>query len=292
MRRTAPSVRNSVSSMRRAPSPRRSSANCSRRASRSMVAEHVLLARDRLGKALLGDVGRDRQPRRSGSCSRPSARSSWRSSSAPKRAVSGARGRSMISPMRFKPTRASAGDGRRRKPQRGERQWREQRAFLAGGMTCRLAVTRGGPGGADGAGDGDAHRRSRRVSSRPREIGDQRLLAAIKMRAAADVEQQTVGRIAGDQRRVAQAPVGDGFEQGGVGFGIFGNRLECRDAWRALAPAPDRAEAEPLGRFIDRDEEFDIAALAGRRRAARCLRRVAARTAARCGRSRAGAATG
>ena len=53
----------SVSSMRRAPSPRRSSATCSRPASRVDAGQHVLLARDRLGKALLGDVRRNRQPR-------------------------------------------------------------------------------------------------------------------------------------------------------------------------------------------------------------------------------------
>ena len=45
------------------------------------------------------------------------------------------------------------------------------------------------------------------------KIGDERVLAAVKMRAAADIEQQAVGRVDGDQRRVAQAPVGDFFEQ-------------------------------------------------------------------------------
>ena len=83
------------------------------------------------------------------------------------------------------------------------------------------------------------------------------------MRAAADVEQQTIGRVAGDQRRVTQAPVGNEFEQGGIGFGIFGNRLDAGMHGAGLRQRQARLETKPLGCLIDSREDFDIAALAG-----------------------------
>ena len=136
-------------------------------------------------------------------------------------------------------------DRRRRKPQRGERQWREQRALFAAGITCRFAIMRGSPGGADGAGNGERIGKAG-VFQAAAEIGDQFTLAAVKMRAAADVEQQAVGRIAGDQRRVAQAPVGNGLEQGSIGLGVFGAPHRCRDAWRAPAPTRGRARGRAV----------------------------------------------
>ncbi len=84
---------------------------------------------------------------------------------------------------------------------------------------------RGGPGGADAAGDGDGVGEAG-LFEPVGEIGDQRLFAAVKMRAAADVEQQAVGRIDRHQRRVAQAPVGDFLEQDCVGLGVFLDRIE------------------------------------------------------------------
>ena len=56
-------------------------------------AEHVGLARDRIGKALLGHRGRHRQARRDRLVGRPSAWSRRSSSALPKRAANGARGR-------------------------------------------------------------------------------------------------------------------------------------------------------------------------------------------------------
>ena len=141
--------------MRRAPSPRRSSANCSRAASRTMIAEHVLLARDRFGKTLLGDIRRDRQARIE------------RLMLVAKRAVElaqqvGAEARGQRRARQvddvadaLQADACERRDGRRRKPQRGERQRREQFAFVAAGIARRLAVMRGGPGGADGAGNGE-----------------------------------------------------------------------------------------------------------------------------------------
>ncbi len=94
------------------------------------------------------------------------------------------------------------------------------------------------------------------------EIVAQLRLAAEQMRAAADVEQDAVGRIDGDERRVALAPVGDGLEQARVGGlilrhgderGMHGARLRQREAG---------AQAEPLRRRVDRDQQVEVAALA------------------------------
>ena len=120
---------------------------------------------------------------------------------------------------------------------------------------------RGGPGGADGAGNGDAVGEAGAVEP-PGEIGDQRLLAAIKMRAAADVEQQAVGRIAGDQRRVAQAPVGDALEQRRVGLGVFVDGFERRMHGARLRQRETGVQAEPFRRLVDGDDQLGIAALA------------------------------
>ena len=109
------------------------------------------------------------------------------------------------------------------------------------------------------------------LSSRLLRSATSSLLAAVKMRAAADVEQQAVGRIAGHQRRVTQAPVGDGFEQGGIGFGVFGDRLDAGMHGARLRQREAGRETKPLGRLIDADEDFGIAALAGRRQAAKIV---------------------
>ncbi len=261
MRRTAPSVRNNVSSMRRAPSPRRSKANASRARQPLDGSQHVLFARDRLGKTLLGHIGRDRQPRIERLVFDPKRAVELAQQSAPKRAVSGARGRSTISPMRLRPTRASAATVSGGKPQRAERQRREQLAFLAAGIACRLADMRGGPGGADGAGNGDAVGEAGLLDA-GRQIGDQFVFAAVKMRAAADVEQQAVGRIAGHQRRVAQAPVGDALKQASVGIGVFCDGIERGMHGARLRQRETRVQAEPFRRIVDGDDQFGIAALA------------------------------
>ena len=60
------------------------------------------------------------------------------------------------------------------------------------------------------------------------QIAGERRLAAEQMRAAGDVEQQTIRRIEPDQRRIAVAPVGDGFEQTPVGLRIG---VHDRQAW-------------------------------------------------------------
>lgn len=81
-------------------------------------------------------------------------------------------------------------------------------------------MMRGSPGGADSASNSKRIGESG-IFQTGGEIGDQFMFAAIKMRAAADVEQQAIGRVAGYQRRVAQTPVGNGIEQDNVCFGVF-----------------------------------------------------------------------
>ena len=106
---------------------------------------------------------------------------------------------------------------------------------------------RGGPGGADAAGNGDGIGEAG-LFQPGGEIGDQRLFAAVKMRAAADVEQQAVGRVDRHQRRVAQAPVGDFFQKTSVGFGVFLDRIErgmhgARLRQREAGERPSRSAA-------------------------------------------------
>src|SRR5215470_18564353 len=103
---------------------------------------------------------------------------------------------------------AEAGNSCRRKPKRSQRQRIEQRAFFATSVTFRLSIMRSGPCGADCAGNGKRIGKAG-IFQTAAEIGNEFMLAAIKMRAAADVEQQAVRCIASHQRRVAQAPVGN-----------------------------------------------------------------------------------
>ena len=66
-----------------------------------------------------------------------------------------------------------------------------------------------------------ATRARRPCCAEPRDqIAGERRFAAEQMRAAGDVEHKTVRRIEPDQRRVAVAPIGDGFEQTPVGLRI------------------------------------------------------------------------
>src|SRR5262249_57459838 len=90
----------------------------------------------------------------------------------------------------------------------------ERRRGLALAVICagrrRIAETCHGGGRADGAGNGSACRKAR--TPHPcEEIVAKILLAAEEMRAAADVEQNAVGRIDGDERRVALAALAYGI---------------------------------------------------------------------------------
>ncbi len=120
---------------------------------------------------------------------------------------------------------------------------------------------RSGEGRADGGRDGGAHREAETAHARG-EIVAQFLLAAEQMRAAADVEQDAVGRIDGDERRVACAPVGDGVDEMRVGGGVLRHRGEIGMHGARLRQRHGFAQAKPLRRRIDRDQHVGIAALA------------------------------
>ncbi len=129
-------------------------------------------------KALLGDIGRDRQAR------------TERFVFAAQRAVElahefrtetgGQRAARQIDDVAdvLEADTGERGGNRRCDPQRGQRQRFEQRALLAMGISGRRAVVRGGIGRADGAGDGDAIGKAG-AGDALTEIGDQFALAAI-----------------------------------------------------------------------------------------------------------------
>ena len=87
------------------------------------------------------------------------------------------------------------------------------------------------------------------------------MLAAEQMRAAGDVEQDAVGHIERDQRRIALAPFGDGFDQPAIGRRIFGKNREIGMHGAGLRQRHPGPQAAPLRRRGNRDEFFDIAAL-------------------------------
>ncbi len=223
--------------------------------------EHVLLARDRLVEALLGEIRRNRQAR------------AERLVLAAERAVElaqeigaeagGERRARQIEDVAdaLQAEARQCGDHVTRESQRHERQRRQEIAFVAGSCDRRLAETRRGPSRADGRGDCGA--RGKAEARHPCEqIVAQPLLAAEEMRAAADVEQDAVGRIDRDERRVALAPVGDGVEQARVGRLVLRHGGERGMHGAGLRQRHAGDEAALLRGGIDRDQEVEVAALA------------------------------
>ena len=78
-------------------------------------------------------------------------------------------------------------------------------------------MTRQGMRGQRGAGDGAPHGKAL-PRDQAGDGGQHRGFAAEQMRRAGDVQQQPVRRIQGHQGREAVAPVGDMFQQRGIGF--------------------------------------------------------------------------
>ena len=64
------------------------------------------------------------------------------------------------------------------------------------------------------------------------------------------------------ERRVAQAPVGDIFEQSCVGLGVFLDRLQRGMHGARLRQRQAGVQAEPFRRLVDGDDQLGIAALA------------------------------
>ena len=151
------------------------------------------------------------------------------------------------------------GDRLVRQPQRLKRQWRKERARVI--ADCHIGKARRGVGSADGRGNRGT--RGKTPSPHPREqVGAQLLLAAEQMRAAADIEQNSIGRIGGDERRVALAPVGKGVDEARVGRLILGDGGERGMHGARLRQCEAGMQSEALRRCVHRNDEIEIAALA------------------------------
>ena len=180
-----------------------------------------------------------------------------RTNSAPKRAASGARGRSSTSAMRFSPTCESASmvSAGRRSAARGRG---ERSLFIPRGNDPHPAhfVRRPSPFQGEGKKNRATPHAQPTVSATatracrpwrvqpPHQIVRQRRLAAEQMRAARNVEGQPVGRIEPDQRRVAVAPLRDRFEQREVGTLVRVRHVKLRIHRARVGERHAHAQAE------------------------------------------------
>ena len=224
--------------------------------------QDIFLARNRFGKALLGDIRRNGQPWRQRLVFVAECTIKLAQDFGPE--TSGERRSRQIDDIAdaLQANASKACDRRRWKPQRGQWQGREQRKLLAAGMACRFAIMCGGPRGAYRAGNGERIAETG-VFQPATEIGNQFAFAAVKMSTPADIKQQAVRRIARYQGRVTQTPVGNGLEQGSIGLGIFGDCINAGMHGARLRQCETWRKAQLLGRIIDCCENLGIAALAG-----------------------------
>ena len=212
-------------------------------------AEHVVLARDRLGEAALRHIGRHRQARRDRLVlAADGLVEAAHEMLAEARGERRARAVDHVGDaLRARPARASATVSGAN-PQRGERQREQGVARLLEGSeraARSIAPSRGrrtrhrcvvrrrlrsayrATAQAQPTVSATAARAWKPCAREPRhDVAAQRLLAAEQMRAAGDVEQEPVRRIEADQRRVAVAPVGDRVEH------AAGRPQDRRRRWR------------------------------------------------------------
>ena len=204
-------------------------------------AEHVGLARDRLGKALLGHGRRHRQARHDRLVD-----AAQRLIEAEQQALAEARGERRARARGKIGDAGEAGgfqarDGLGVDAQRRDRQRQAPSLRFRRAGRCRLvvAIARNAPGAADRVGDRGAGAQT--LLRKPRnQIAGQRRLAAEQMRAAGDVEQQTIRRIEADQRRVAIAPVGNRLRATAGRPPDRRPRPAGSDTWRARRQGPCR----------------------------------------------------
>ena len=223
--------------------------------------KHILLARDRLGEALVGGIRRNRQARRQ------------RLALAAERAVElaqklraeacGKRRARQVENIAdaLEPDARQGGDGFAGQAERGERQEFQQLALAAGINDRQRGKPRRRRSGADRAGNRSTQRKAE-TRYACRKIVDELRFAAEEMRATADVEEEAAG-IDRDERRIALAPVGEMIEQprirghvlrDGGKVWVHGARLRERDAG---------LETDAFRRSIDGDQEIEIAAPSG-----------------------------
>src|SRR5580704_8442047 len=129
----------------------------------------------------------------------------------PKRAASGARGRSITSTMHLRPAcpKAASMSGAMRSA--ASRNRSSAARAPPGGVRFLGKITKAGhrPGAADRVRDGGAGRKTLQPEP-PHDVVAEGGFAAEQMRAARDVERQSIRRIEPDQRGVTIAPVGNG----------------------------------------------------------------------------------
>ncbi len=162
--------------------------------------------------------------------------------------------------------------------QRGDGQWRNHGPVRAGrrDSTCRVTRQRA------------RRQRCARDSSLDRETlcGDflphmlkHHRFAAEKMRNAADVQQQAVGRIDRHQRCEAVAPIGDALQKREVGFLVGRHDRQILDHGAGIGQRLAAMKAQPLRVFVQR---IDIERVVGAARDDQgcifgcCFRRAAA----------------
>jgi hypothetical protein len=126
-------------------------------------------------------------------------------------------------------------------------------------LKSEITKPRNAPGTANRVGHRCA--RDKTLTLEPKqEIAGQRIFAAEQMRAAGDIEQQTVRRIEPDQRGVTVTPIGDRFQQTAIGLEIRLHHRQRRIAGPRIGQSEADLEAEPrraIGQRRDLLRAFD-----------------------------------
>ena len=134
--------------------------------------------------------------------------------------------------------------------QGGKRERRDRRGRGADRDDAGQAEAGDGGGGAGRVGNRRAGEEALRLQP-GNEIGAQRCLAAEKMRRAGDVEHQAVRRRQGHQRRVPLRPVGDRRKQGRIRGAVLVDDLQRRDHGAGIGERLADGEPYPLRRLIE-----------------------------------------
>ena len=112
---------------------------------------------------------------------------------------------------------------------------------------------RDGPGAADGVGDGGAGMETLRREA-GEEVAAKCRFPAEQVGAAGDVEDEAVGQVEADERRVAVAPVGDAFEGLPVRRFVGGRDGETGMHGAGIGERHVRPQAETLRRIVHGDD--------------------------------------
>ena len=157
----------------------------------------------------------------------------------------------------FQPDAAQPARDRVIRTEREDRQRRDRSGLLAGRDDPAMGMARQRPCAGRRAGD-------RRADDKalPRQRAAQRIhqrrLAAEQMRAAGDVQEQTMRRIERHQRREAIAPVGDAAQGFAVGYLIGIEHVDLRTDRTGIGQRQPDRETNPRGCIIQRGDDQRI----------------------------------